>query len=211
MNRMNLGQMIQLFRDFVSEDIDPEDKRETGVYWKSDRIIRLLNVGQDHCADKISRQNMSLFSKIYETESSSDGKFLLPEDFLRAVEVRANDSRIDPMDTSYGRKDWFAGGYYYFEGNFVVLPSGTSRLKLLYVRKPIVLKNLLDICEVPDPEYVVMYAVLSASEIDEAMTLTPSFSKRFDRVEQNALSSVADRQVQESRYVHPELINAGVV
>lgn len=211
---MNVADMIDLFRIFVSEDVDPEDKRETAVYWKTGTIISLLNLSQDYCLDKISRVNQSYFISIYESTGSNE--YLLPEDFLRAMEVRVDNRRLEPVDLSYGLKTEIGGailnypflGYYYFKDNKLILPKGAKNLKLTYIRKLPKLVNRLDISQIPAMyhEYMVMYAVLAASEIDEAFNLSQLFVNRFKTLELNMLGGINDRQVQEPRYVHPDFV-----
>ncbi len=202
---MNVGDMVDFFRTLVSEEVDPDDKRETAVYWKTKRILKLLNTAQGHCSDKIARINQSYFINFFR-DSGSD-EYLLPEDFLRAIEVKSGGRSIAPMNTANADTEW--GDYYYFRDNNLVLPR-TDDVEMKYIRKLPELKYMLDISQIPDQfhEYMVMYAAQYASMIDEAFNLSAQFLVKFKELEFDMFGSANDRQSQEPRYVHADIAYA---
>ena len=209
---MNVGEMIELFRNFVSEEVDSEDKRETAVYWKSDRIIQLLNVGQIYCQEKLSSNNQSYFTKLYEPTTSAD-RYLLPEDFLRAVEVKVNCSStgaetfVEPIDIASANNIAYINRYYYyFDSNYIVFQETVLNMKMKYIKKLPTLKNRLDTSQIPEQyhEWMVMYAVLAATQIDEAFNLSQIFESRFRRLELETLNFGSQRQAQQSKFVHAD-------
>lgn len=202
---MNVEEMIDLFRDYVSEDIDPLDKRETGVYWTTKRILRLLNVAQDYVQNEIANINQEYFISFF--EGSGSNEYLLPEDFLRAVTVKSQDYLIDPIDLA-SAAIVTNDNKYYFQDRKIILPDGYQNIQMKYIRKIPNLVNRTDISQVPNEyhEYLVMYAVVNATTIDEAFNLSQAFTTKFMQLKMMLFNTVDERQDQQSRFVHADVI-----
>ena len=207
---MNVGQMIDRTRDFISEYVDENDVNEENVYFKTDHILRTLNEAQEIVQQKLFEYDVKFLAK-EDTFTLQDGekeKFI--EDmFIPFYVEQTNPTGNNPIELfSYDitQKENQPQDYYMF-GNKIAFTnfSGIRYYKIKYYKKATQLEAKMDISEIPIGFHHVLtkYAATMLLGLDEAFDLAGFFDNKYKESVQEMNNVSINRQHQTPRFVHP--------
>lgn len=121
----------------------------TLAYW-----TRLLNEGMAYCAD-ILRLSKST------SLTTSSGTIALPDDFILVDKV-VNASNVELSEINQSDSDGAGGTVFWITGNhssgFYLNTPTDETYTVYYTYRPAEMSSNSDVCIIPDPEAVVLYA-----------------------------------------------------
>lgn len=220
---MNVGEMIDLFRNYANEKKYAEDTNESALFWTTPDILQYLNQAQVHYNGLINDLDESYSMGIRDyafpnvnNDASIVDKYTvtLPEmmqkvklvEVLTPPEMRFGYTLrpINVVEKNRYNLDWGVAKYY-FQGNQMKflpqIPNGVVRL--YYLRLLPQLKANEDICQLPSDshENIVMYALVRALMRDKQANLAASWEKDLAMKDKWLIDLLKPRTAQEANTV----------
>jgi hypothetical protein len=208
---MNLGQMVQRVRDYISEQVDINDVNEENVYFKTEQIKRVLNEAQEIIQEKLLQYDTHFLAKEMVFDIPQGKKDLFIEDlyivlFIKRLNSTNEQNGIEmlPYDSSQqlnNLKD------YEVFGNKIIFSDikGNRKIVVRYSKKSKELIADLDISEIPIGFHhvLVKYAASMLLGTDEAFNLAQFFDSKYKEAVVEMNNSSINRQHQEPRFINP--------
>lgn len=173
--KKTLSNLLQSVADKHDGGDLPSDSA-TIAFW-----TRLLNEGQDYCASKLKLNKETPLTTV-------SGEIALPDDFKTIQRVFKDEEELIqiPYDKSIG----VMGLYYWITGNhldgFKLNTPEDATYTVIYQFRVAEMVNNTDVCVIPDPQAVVLYAYakIRMSESDPLEDATPSMDEADRRIDE---------------------------
>lgn len=214
---MNLGEMISLFRNYVNERPYADDINETTVFWRTEDIIEYLNRANVVYNAFINNldESWNIEATNY-TPGATQLEFILPENCQKVKYVECFSSAVDTLGQELfpiniiekNRMNIGGSRRYYLKNNRVVLInplSGVSRLTILCLKTPELLRGNADASELPEQahENIVLDAVVQGLMRDKQGSLSNYWEKRKMKKDQDLSNYLQPRIAQMPNTVLP--------
>lgn len=154
--KKDLGDLKQALADKIAAGVVPTSATKLS-YW-----TRMLNEGQQYCADKL-RMTKSVSKTTTGAGASSSGSVVLPDDFVFVNKVvNADDVAYEQVSKEQSGLADYGVSVFWITGNhfddFYLNTPENATYTVYYTFRPAEMSSDSDECIIPDPLAVVCYA-----------------------------------------------------